>query len=58
MLLPRLLALSEVQWCPAGQRDFARFLRVLREHEFPVLTKAGYSYSYSEFRRIDRDTVH
>ena len=44
MLLPRLLALSEVQWCPAGQRDFARFLRVLREHEFTVLYMSGYNY--------------
>ncbi len=44
MLLPRLLALSEVQWCPAGQRDPERFLRVLREHEFPVLEQAGFNY--------------
>ena len=44
MLLPRLLALSEVQWCPDGQRDLDRFLRVLREHEFPVLDQAGYHY--------------
>jgi len=44
MLLPRLLALSEVQWCQAGQRDPARFLRVLRDHEFPVLDQAGYNY--------------
>ena len=44
MLLPRLLALSEVQWCPDGQRDLQRFLRVLREHEFPVLDQAGYNY--------------
>ena len=44
MLLPRMLALSEVQWCPEGQRDLQRFLRVLREHEFPVLDLAGYNY--------------
>ena len=44
MLLPRMLALAEVQWCPAGQRDLERFLRVLREHEFPVLDRAGYNY--------------
>ena len=44
MLLPRMLALAEVQWCPAGQRDYERFLRVLREHEFPVLDKSGYNY--------------
>ena len=44
MLLPRMLALAEVQWCPDGQRDLERFLRVLREHEFPVLDRAGYNY--------------
>ena len=47
MLLPRMLALSEVQWCPAGQRDWSRFLRVLQEHEFPVLEQAGYNYRKS-----------
>ena len=47
MLLPRMLALSEVQWCSAGQRDWFRFLRVLREHEFPVLEQAGYNYRKS-----------
>ena len=44
MLLPRMLALAEVQWCPAGQRDWTRFQRVLHEHEFPVLDLAGYHY--------------
>ena len=44
MLLPRMLALAEVQWCPAGQRDWTRFQRVLHEHEFPVLDRAGYHY--------------
>ena len=44
MLLPRLLALSEVQWCQEGRRDPVRFRRVLTEHEFPVLTQAGYNY--------------
>ena len=44
MLLPRLLALAEVQWCQDGQRDIARFRRVLAEHEFPVLRQAGYNF--------------
>ena len=44
MLLPRMIALSEVQWCREGARDEARFLRVLREHEYPVLDAAGYNY--------------
>ena len=44
MLLPRLLALSEVQWCQEGARDEVRFLRALHEHEYPVLDAAGYNY--------------
>ncbi len=44
MLLPRLLALSEVQWCREGARDEVRFLRALQEHEYPVLDAAGYNY--------------
>ncbi|MDO4999090.1 MAG: beta-N-acetylhexosaminidase [Bacteroidales bacterium] len=44
MLLPRLLALSEVQWCQPGVRDEGRFLQVLQEHQFPVLEQAGYNY--------------
>ena len=39
-----MLALSEVQWCQEGARDEERFLRVLREHEYPVLDAAGYNY--------------
>ena len=46
MLLPRLLALSEVQWCQPEQRDLNRFLRVLQEHEYPVLDQAGYNYRH------------
>ena len=44
MLLPRLLALSEVQWCQPGVRDPARFLQALQDHQFPVLEQAGYNY--------------
>jgi hexosaminidase len=44
MLLPRMLAIAEVQWCQPERRDYTRFLRVLQEHEFPVLDQAGYNY--------------
>ena len=44
MLLPRLLALSEVQWCQPGVRDPARFLQALQDYQFPVLEQAGYNY--------------
>ena len=47
MLLPRLLALSEVQWCQPGQRDPERFMRVLREHQYAVLDAAGYNYRHN-----------
>ena len=46
MLLPRMLALSEVQWCAPERRDLNRFLRVLQEHEYPVLDQAGYNYRH------------
>ena len=44
MLLPRLLALAEVQWCQPERRDYGRFLQVLQDHEFPILDLAGYNY--------------
>ena len=31
MLLPRLSALSEVQWCQSGDRDYDRFLREMEK---------------------------
>ena len=46
MLLPRMLALSEVQWCTPERRDPDRFLRVLQEHEYPVLEQAGYNFRH------------
>ena len=46
MLLPRLLALSEVQWCRPEQRDPGRFLRVMRERQYAVLEAAGYNYRH------------
>ena len=45
MLLPRMLALCEVQWCTPENRDFARFSSALTGHEFKVLDNAGYTYS-------------
>ena len=41
-----MLALSEVQWCAPEQRDLGRFLRVLQDHEYPVLEQAGYNFRY------------
>lgn len=44
MLLPRLDALSELQWCRPGVKDYDRFLRNI-EHMFDLYDAAGYDYS-------------
>ncbi len=44
MLLPRLLALSEVQWCTPEERNFEDFNRRLNEHGYAILDNAGYNY--------------
>ena len=44
MLLPRMCALSEVQWCAADARDYPRFLESL-DHTFEILDAMGLSYS-------------
>lgn len=44
MFLPRMLALSEVQWCPKGTKDYERFMSSLREHQYAILDLLGYNY--------------
>ncbi len=44
MLLPRMLALSEVQWCPQGTKDFARFDTSLKEKHYKILDFLGYKF--------------
>ena len=48
MLLPRLMALSEVQWCKPENKDFEGFRTKLSEHELKILEVMGYNY-----RRLD-----
>lgn len=45
MLLPRMLALCECQWCPQEQKDYQRFKAAVVNHEFKVFDAAGYSYA-------------
>lgn len=45
MLLPRLLALSEVQWCAPENKDYVRFVRAVTGHGFKALNCAGYTYA-------------
>ena len=44
MLLPRLCALSEVQWCNADRKDYDRFDASL-DHTFQMLDVMGYTYA-------------
>ena len=43
MLLPRMCALSEIQWCNAGRKDYDRFTTSL-DHTFAILDAMGMSY--------------
>jgi len=45
MLLPRMLAVSEVQWCTEGNRDYERFKEEVTGHQFNILDALGYTYS-------------
>lgn len=44
MLLPRMCALSEIQWCSADRKDYERFDASL-EHTFAILDAMGMNYS-------------
>ena len=44
MLLPRLAALSEVQWCPEGTKDFARLRSAIEARHIPIYELLGYNY--------------
>lgn len=44
MMLPRLLAVSEVQWSRPEQKDFDRFRRAVTQKQFQLLGSQGYVY--------------
>ena len=44
MLLPRMCALSEIQWCNADRKDYTRFDSSL-DHTFKMLDVMGYAYA-------------
>lgn len=57
MLLPRLAALSEVQWCADQTKDWNRFINSLT-HTCDIYTRMGYNYCPNVFgitgtRRVD-----
>ena len=44
MLLPRMAALSEIQWCDSSDKDFARFSSSLKDESFKIYDILGYNY--------------
>jgi len=60
MLLPRLLALSEVQWCQKGTRDFNAFKKKLQDKQFPILEKMGYCFREKSIfdKTLKEDWMH
>ena len=44
MLLPRMFALCEDQWCQPENKNYDRFLKSVINHEFPILDILGYRY--------------
>ena len=44
MLLPRMSALSEVQWCQREGKDFERFSAAMRAESFKIFDTLGYNY--------------
>ena len=44
MLLPRMCALSEIQWCKQSDKDFERFTRAMRDESFKMFDTLGYNY--------------
>lgn len=45
MLMPRLQALSELQWCQYDTRDMNRLEKSLNAHQFPLLLELGYNFA-------------
>ena len=63
MMLPRLLAVSEVLWSPGEKQDWGRFRRKVEEHK-SRLSHRGYAYCEGSFtpqfeaRRVDSGTMN
>ena len=48
MLLPRMLALSEIQWCKPEDKNFDRFMSSFKAESAQILDTLGYNYRKPE----------
>lgn len=53
MLLPRLLAISEVQWSPVEVKDYRRFRADVISHQMPLLQSLDYTVCYEIMNEDD-----
>lgn len=44
MLLPRMLALSEIGWTDPDAKDYNAFLKEVQKHQYKILDEMGYNY--------------
>lgn len=44
MLLPRLAAVSEIQWSKPENKNFDRLIDNIKTHQFPIYDEMGYTY--------------
>jgi hexosaminidase len=57
MLLPRMLAMSEVAWTPKGNKDYNNFSEERLPHQLAHLDGAGYNYRVPEVIGVSDTTV-
>ena len=56
MLLPRMCALSEIQWCAADKKDYARFDASI-DHSFAMFDAMGLNYCMDDRGLIGLDRI-
>ncbi|MGN6569737.1 MAG: beta-N-acetylhexosaminidase [Flavipsychrobacter sp.] len=58
MLLPRMLALSEVAWTPTANKNFQDFSKIRVAHQLAVLESHGYNYRVPTAVNADDTLIH
>lgn len=57
MLLPRLAAVSEIQWCQPERKNINRLLENIKTHQFPIYDAMGYTYCKVIMGIYGKDTI-
>ena len=57
MLLPRLAAVSEIQWSKPENKNFDRLIDNIKTHQFPIYDEMGYTYCKVILGIYGKDTI-